>query len=377
MAFCGSLKGQTEIRHWELGGYLKDMQTLVILPESSLFPNSSALYDNLIHNRIHFGWYPNDQLSLESDLRSRFFWGDQVRFQPETYIDQLDLNNDHFKLSWGKADSMGLAFHTMIDRLYLDYTIGNWQIRAGRQRINWGINTAWNPNDIFNAYSFTDFDYEEKPGSDAILIKYYFNFASSIEIAAKAFDEKSEAVAAILLKWNKWAYDMQFMTGIMQNNYVIGGGWAGNLWDAGFKGEFSYFYGLDEENENGFALTLGLDYIFKNSLFANLGYLYNLQGNNDQSLSTIFSFDLSAKNLYPYKSAFFAAVNYPFSPLLNGGIAVIYSPVKTHPLFINPSLSYSLSNDLDFGVFGQLILEKNEKFASPVQALFMRFKYSF
>ena len=368
---------QSEVKNWELNGYQKDMQMLIILPESGLVPGSQAYYDNLLHNRINFGWYPNDRFSFEADLRTRFFWGDQVRLQSGTYIDLLDESNDYFKLSLGKADSLGLAFHTMIDRLYLDYTIGNWQFRVGRQRINWGINAAWNPNDIFNAFSFTDFDYEEKPGSDAVLAKYYFNFASSVEIAVKAADKIEESVGAVLLKWNHWGYDFQLLSGFMKNNFVMGGGWAGNLYDAGFKGEFSWFNALEEGEENGFAATLGLDYVFKDGLYTNLGFLYNQNGQNDQSLANIFSFELSAKNLYPYKTALFAQASYAFNPLFTGGLAVIYSPVKTHPLFINPSLSYSLSNEMDLGIFGQLILEKQEKLKSPVQAFFVRFKYSF
>jgi len=371
------LWGQSEVKNWELGGYVKDMQTLIILPPSSFFQNEAALFDNLVHNRINFGYYPDDRFSFEADLRNRFFWGDQIRLASATYIDELDKSNDFFKLSWGHSDSLGVAFHTMIDRLYLDYTIGNWQFRAGRQRINWGINTAWNPNDIFNAYSFTDFDYEEKPGSDAILIKYYFDFASSIEFAAKAFEKKEDAVAGILLKWNRWTYDMQLLGGIMQHNLVLGGGWAGNLFNAGFKGEFTYFKAMAKDEEDGFSMTLGLDYIFKNSLFANLGFLYNQNGNDDQSLAEIFSFDLSAKNLYPYTKALYASVNYPFTQLFYAGIVVVYSPVSTHPVFLSPTLSISLANELDLGLFGQLILEKDESFTSPVQAFFVRFKYSF
>jgi hypothetical protein len=369
--------GQTEVKNWALGGYLKDMQSFVLLPKSDMMPSSQGLFDNLIHNRLNFAWYPNENFTFKSDLRTRFFWGDQIRLQPDNYIDLLNEANDFFELSYGISDSMGVAAHTMIDRFYLDYTTGNWQFRAGRQRINWGINTAWNPNDIFNAYSFTDFDYEEKPGSDAISAKYYINYASSIEIAVKAFDNIEKTTAGMLLKWNRWNYDFQILTGLMDWNLVVGGGWAGNLFDAGFKGEIAYFSPLGEQQEDGLAITLGIDYIFKNSLYANLGFLYNKNGNNDQSLSNIFSFDLSAKNLYPYKTAFFGSVNYPFSPLINGGIALIYSPVKTHPLFVSPNLSYSLGNNLDFGFFGQLILEKNEKFGSPVQAFFIRLKYSF
>lgn len=375
--FSITLGAQNEVKNWELSGYQKDMQIFINLPASDFFPVSQAYMDNLLHNRLNFSWYPNDQFTFEADLRSRFFWGDQVRLQPDTYIEGLDESNDFLNLSWGKADSLGIAFHTMIDRLYFDYSVGNWQFRLGRQRINWGINVAWNPNDIFNAYSFTDFDYEEKPGSDALLAKYYIGFASSIEIAVKAADDWKKAVAGLLFKWNAWNYDFQLLSGYMSNNVVAGGGWAGNLWDAGFKGEFTYFYALDEEEEDGFALTLGLDYIFKNGFYTSLGYLYNQQGNNDQSLSNIFSFELSAKNLYPYQSALFLQASYPVNPLANAGIALIYSPVKTHPLFISPNFSYSLSSDLDLGVFGQVILEKNESYGSPVQAFFIRMKYSY
>ena len=372
-----SLNGQSTVRNWDLGGYMKNMSSVIILPKSDFVPKTTNYFDNLVHNRINFSWYPNDRLTLEADLRSRIFWGDQVKLRPSDYIELLDESNDYFTLSYGLTDSIDLAFHTMIDRLYFDYTIGNWQIRVGRQRINWGINTAWNPNDIFNAYSFTDFDYEEKPGSDAFLAKYYFDFASSIEIAVKAFDKKEEAVAAMLLKWNMFEYDIQVLAGIMEWNYALGGGWAGNLWSAGFKGEFTYFHALDEDEEDGFAMTLGLDYIFKNSLYANLGFLYNHNGNNDQSLISLFNFELSAKNLYPYKNAWFAALSYPFNPLLNGGVSIIYSAAETHPVFFSPNISYSLSNDLDIGFFGQLIMEKNEEWESPVQAFFVRLKYSY
>ena len=109
----------------------------------------------------------------------------------------------------------------MLDRLYLDYVKGNLEVRLGRQRVNWGINTVWNPNDIFNAFTFTDFDYEERPGSDALRVKYYTGFASSIEIAVKAFDRKEDAVGGILWKFNKWNYDFQALVGIMQEDLNI------------------------------------------------------------------------------------------------------------------------------------------------------------
>ena len=60
-----------------------------------------------------------------------------------------------------------------------------WELTLGRQRINWGVNLAFNPNDLFNAYSLIDFDYQERPGSDAIRFQYFTNELSSFETAVQ------------------------------------------------------------------------------------------------------------------------------------------------------------------------------------------------
>ncbi len=83
------------------------------------------------------------------------------------------------------------------------------------------------------------------------------------------------------------------------------------------------------------------------------------------------------KNLYPYKYAFFGSANYPFTPLLGGGLAVIYSPVEAQALFVNPTLTYSVAENWDLGLFGQIVFNKAKKYESPVQAIFMRLKWSY
>ena len=81
-----------------------------------------------------------------------------------------------------------MVFHIMIDRLYLQWNDDSWQFKVGRQRINWGVNLAWNPNDIFNAYSLYDFDYEERPGTDALRFQKFIGYAGGYEIAIKIAD---------------------------------------------------------------------------------------------------------------------------------------------------------------------------------------------
>lgn len=372
---------EQKTKNWILNGYVKNLQSVIFFDNNPALgiPQSITFKDNLIHNRLNFKWFLNDKLNLKADLRTRVFWGDQVQFSEllgVSYAESLEDANDILDLSIEGSSMKGLAFQSMLDRFYLEYMSEKWEIRLGRQRINWGISTFWNPNDIFNAFTFTDFDYAERPGSDALRVRYFLNYASSIEIAVKAFDNFDEAVIAVLWKFNKSNYDFQVLAGLMERDLVLGLGWAGNLKDAGFKGEISYFYSLEEEIDNSFGANFGIDYMFSNSLYLNGGFLFNSNGES-RSGSEILLFELSAKNLYPYKWTIYSQALYPFTQLINGGLAILYSPGDLHALFVNPTLTYSISENWDFDMIGQIIFDKSDKYKSPLQAIFLRTKFSF
>lgn len=378
-------------KSWRVNGYIKDLQSVFFFNQS--FPElgrngfqlvDTFLVDNLIHNRVNSWWYINEHFTFKADLRTRIFYGDLVRASADFGQMVGDANNDYFDLSVNLVENPSFLVHSMLDRLYLQYTNDDWEIRLGRQRVNWGISTVWNPNDIFNAFDFTDFDYEERPGSDVLRIKRYTGFASSVEFVTRIFDTWDEAVMAGLWKFNKWNYDVQLLAGLVRRDLAFGLGWAGNLGEAGFKGEATYFRPMEEwfddyeDAEPSFAFTAGADYTFSNSIYLNVGYLYNSNGETDISSSRLFAFQLSAKNLYPYRHAIFAQVMYPFHPLLNGGLALIYSPVEVDPLFLNPTLTYSIAQNWDLDFVGQITLNDEKRgYVSPVQALFLRIKWSF
>lgn len=358
-------------------GYVKDLQTVFILNANTTLGDIFIFSQNQIHNRINLKWQPTQALRFQADFRNRLFWGD-LQFTSQTFIDGLDEANDYFNLSVGKSNDKGLAYHTMIDRLYLEYMQGNWEIRLGRQRINWGINTVWNPNDIFNAFAFTDFDYEERPGSDALRVRYFTGFASSVEVAAKMADSLEASTIAGLGRFNTGGYDIQVLAGLVQNEIALGGGWAGNIKNAGFKGEFTFFQPLSEGDSASFAATFALDYMTAQSLYLGAGFLFNSNGTTRGSLTSLFDFELSAKNLYPFRYSIFLQGGYPFTPLLNGVLALIYSPSQSHAIFLNPTLTYSIAQNWDADLIGQLAFEKEgKKYRSPIQGLFLRIKLSY
>lgn len=360
---------------WDFTGYQKFLNSTLILPD-----DQGLLNDNQLHSRLKLRYYPTENLTFVSEARTRFFWGDQVRFSflfGQDFLDGINQgSDDYFDWSWGRQSQNGYAFHTTLDRFYGEYSKGNWEIRLGRQRINWGIATTWNPNDIFNAYNFVDFDYEERPGSDAVRVKRYLGFASSIEIAVNAFDSLENATAAVLTKFNQGTYDWQLLAGIVQDNSAIGFGWAGNLGNASFKGEGTWFRSLSGSNENSISFTCGIDYTFQSQLYINGGFLYNSNGTT-QNNDDLFSFELSASNLYPYKYAILLQSGIPVSPLLNTGVVIVYSPGAAQATFINPVLTYSIAQNWDLDLIGQLFFQKEETYQPGISAAFLRMKWSF
>ncbi len=374
-----------EPKSWAVNGYVKDLRTFYL---NNL---DTISIDNLLHHRFNFKWFINEHFTFKTDVRNRIFYGDLVERTPG-YADLIDdINNDVLDLSWVLLDRNSVVIHSMIDRLYLDYVNNNLEVRLGRQRINWGINLIWNPNDIFNSYSFFDFDYEERPGSDALRVTYYTGASSSVEFAVKAFEEVEDLVAAGLWKTNKWTYDFQVLGGVAQKDIVLGGGWAGNIKNAGFKGEFSTFTPYDNTDTTNtdivFAGTMSIDYSLRKGTFMSGGMLFNSNGANslfsglpEINLATgLQGIAISAKNLYPYKWTLFGQISHPLGAAANAGVALIYSPGEDHAFFINPTVSYSIRENWDLDLVGQMMALKlpGQGYQLPLGAAFLRVKWSY
>ena len=148
-----------------LSGYLTTMQSVMFGSLSGPFMN-----ENLLHNRLNFRGYIGNTVTFSAELRNRLFTGDLVRLGKD-YTGMIGEDDGLVDMSWNVIEKQSFLFNTTVDRLWIDLNFNNFQVTAGRQRINWGQTFVWNPNDIFNAYSFFDFDYVERPGSDAVRLQ--------------------------------------------------------------------------------------------------------------------------------------------------------------------------------------------------------------
>jgi len=360
---------------WELTGYISDMMSMD-------WSQDTLGVDNLLHNRLNFKWFPNNHFNLYIDARSRVFLGKSVKTIPQ-FREAVDLQNDYLDLSIQFPDNGNWMFHTMLDRAYIEWYKDDWEIRLGRQRINWGVDLVWNPNDLFNAFSFFDFDYIERPGSDALRIKKYIGHASSLEFAINAVDDLEDLVVANMYRWNKRNYDFQLVSGKAKKDLVLGFAWAGNIKQAGFKGEATFFYPYkDRLIEN--AVLVGVvsgDYVFRSSLYLHAGVLYNSNGSNEMA-NGILQFSTSivptARNLSPFPWSIFLQSTYQFHPLITGGIANIYFPGKRNAIFINPSISYSVGENLDVSFIAQFYFDNLvNTYKAYGKLIYLRAKWSF
>ena len=360
-------------------GYLKNMSTFVEVGDS-------LWYENLTHNRLNLAWYATDNFTAYVEVRNRILVGDFVKNFPG-YAKQIDGNNDFFELSTNIIDNESVIFNTMVDRAYLQWSKDDWEIKVGRQRVNWGMNLAWNPNDLFNAYSFFDFDYEERRGVDAIRINYFTGVASSIEVAAKLAQDIDRFVAAAMWKVNKWNYDIQFLGGVAHGDVALGLGWAGNIGLGGFKGEMTILKPFEQTVVNRnyddmFIGSVSLDYSFKNSFYINGSVLYNSQNPIHPGVLSIAQSGtgvFTMRDLSTTKWSAFAQSAYQFSPLIYGSFSVMGYP-GTNAMFLNPALSFSLTQNIDLGVFGQLLFDNDVvtgNYSSSNPSGFLRLKWSF
>ena len=358
-----------------LNGYLKNM----VISDFSL--SDSTFWTNLVHNRLNFKWYPGDKWSVFVEQRTRWYYGDYVEIIPG-FEQQLDITEDYFNLSWTIASSNNSILHTMVDRAFVSYQSGDWEAKFGRQRINWGVNTVWNPNDLFNAFSFIDFDYEERPGADALRIQKYTGFASSIDVAANMAERLEDFTAAARWSTNKSGYDFQAVGGLSRRDIAVGGAWAGNLKRAGFKGEFTMFLPVaDNPRNEAFVGTLSYDYSFKSSFYFILSYLYNSDGGKNLNIldgfGQFYFGQLTARDLTPYMHNGIALISYQFHPLIFGSLAVMAFPGNT-AMFVNPTVTFSLLTNFDLDIIGQSFYgDVNGDFRSVSKVAYFRLKWSF
>jgi hypothetical protein len=359
----------------EISGYVSDMPSLI-----TLSPGGVTWWQNQLHSRFNLGWQPAKLWRADAGIRTRLLTGSRAMVS----AGGAEADGGWADLSWHWARGSRLSGHTAVDRLNVTFEQGKWKLQLGRQRINWGQTFVWNPNDLFNTYSFFDFDYPERPGSDALRVTWFHSETASLEAAASVNGDGRVTTAA-QYRWNRHSVDYQLIVGEQaETDLVVGGAWTGDFNGLNFRGEFTCYRPFVRRAETGnvVALSVGVDYIFSNSLMLQAEALYNNAGNavSVDGLTGLYSAPLSSKRLSVCDWSLFAQAACPVTSRLNVSLSGIYfADIKS--FYAGFTADCSLAENLDLSVIGQLFSSPD---ASPSAAdglrsglSFVRLKYSF
>ncbi len=381
-----------------VNGYLVNMQSVSIskmpfeIPDSLDFlkRGDDHLYitDIYFQNRLNLFWYASDKLTISAQMRNRLMIGDQVRLDYTGLMEKgYEKNGNFINPSWNIAVGNSYILNLAFDRIYAEYSSGNMDITIGKQRINWGKTFAFNPNDMFNTYSYFDFDYEEKPGTDAVRAMYYTGAASSIELAAN-IDSASQVSAAVKWNANIWNYDFQLIGGTLKGeDLALGFGWSGYVKNSSWRGELSWYQPFENfaDTSGIIMLSTGMDYSIDSKWTVQGEVLVaKLPEGKEIAFFDAYAPPRSVKDLATSPFQLLGSAMFQATPLSTFSLSGIWYP---HPnikgIFWGPSWTYSIADNFSaslywqffHGIFPNSITGEISK--QNVNAGFLRMKYSF
>lgn len=359
---------------WIWKGYVKNLQQWAFTSE-----RNSLVNGGFFHNRLILRYTPDTVWSFDAELRNRLFYGEWARLQPGL-ADGLDTDAGLVDLSFVPIKRPALVGNIVADRLWAQWARRRWTLRLGRQRIHWGKALIWNPNDWFNAWNFLDFDYEERPGSDALRLQYQAGLFAQFDMAVSPARQAKNWVSALRYGWHSGSFDWQALAGVYRNRLAAGIGWAGDVGKTGFKGEISAFHPVDSTaGETSVSATAEINMIVGSSWFLNAGLLVNSNGiGGNTGLFRLTQTNLSADNLMPGKVSFLASASGSITSLIQSSITALYSP-NGHLIILVPTAGWSVAENWDLDLTGQLFwLENmNGNLENAGNAVFLRARWSF
>lgn len=355
-------------------GHLKLLNNLFIPhPDTLVWFN-----DQTIDNRLEFRWQAFDFLRLEAQARNRFIYGDFVEFISD-YASFLDDNSSYLDLSFIWADERSFVGHTEFDRLFAQFSYHDIELTIGRQRVNWGIDLVWNPNDIFNTFSYLDIEYPERRGTDAITLKYYTGTLAFAELVFSPGRSADSSTYGVRYRTNILSTDAQIIAARMPTHYVIGGGFTSGLGQFAVRSEFSIFFKDNNNYSNGVLATLSADRSFGDGSFMQFGLLYNSFGSKNvrEPLSLLQPRVQSPMMLSQGKVNLFVGFNTTIRTLFTPSISILANPSDGSAAII-PGIGYSASDNLTLALNGMLLTgNTNDEYPNFGQLAYFKVQWNF
>ena len=318
LVFQGNLFAQYD---FTFSGYINQMPIYEKANDqlSSLFKIDSQLYLDLNRIRLRptLNLWSGARVAMEYEIASLYYNSST----PLLTISNNKTNRQIIDLNWNLLNEKNFLINHYIDRLYFQQNFNFGSFSVGRQRIAWGTGRVWNPMDLFNPINPSAFYKIEKDGADVAAFKYFFGSFTDLDVVVNPMNKWGDSNGAFRFRTNYGEYDMSVMGGYFDKRIIAGADFAGNLFDAGVRGEGIISMNKSNIDSNFVKFILGMDYQFTSKFYGLIEYHFNGEGKANR-----FNYELSrllnGQILNLSKNYLFIQGSYQLHPLISTSLSV-------------------------------------------------------
>ena len=289
------------------------------------------------------------QLSVEYEI-SALYHSTPVLFQVQSEENSRQIAD----WTWKPIDEKRFTALHYVDRLHFKQGFGFGDLTIGRQRIAWGTGRVWNPTDLFNPINPASFAKIEKDGVDAALVKFHLGSFTDLSLVVNPQRGWNTSNAGFRFRTNVSEFDLSVVGGRFDKRVIVGGDFAGNLFDAGVRGEGILSAVPDNLDSNYVKLILGVDYQFTSRLYGLVEYHFNGEGAKNK-----FQYDLfrlaRGEIINVGRNYLTAQASYLVHPLLNTTVSWTRN-LDDRSQFVALVATYSAADEISLTLGGQLFL---------------------
>ena len=251
----------------------------------------------------------------------------------------------------------------VLDRLNVQFSGDNINIKLGRQAINLAATFYFTPNDFFAPFAAQTFYRTYKPGVDAARLDWQWGELSQLSIytvlnyptdlthsgnrqTAPDWSETSIlARASTLID----SFELAILLGQDHGDDIVGLDFQGELFDwLGVRGEGHLRFPDEQGQSRDTKFSLGLEHRFENTLTLRIEQFYQRSGaSNEQDY--LLNNQANTNTFYLAKNYTALGASYEVTPLLNSDAVWIYNYLDSSNLLALYA-TYSLSDESELSM---------------------------
>jgi hypothetical protein len=336
---------QSHAEDLKLSGYYKNL----FVDSETVFPIGERYTLDL--NRLRLELKGNMSQNTSLDLQ----YDNEVLFGSYLHTAQFALSKDQrpdqlWDLDANYGEAGGWYGRHRLYRASVNFSLGETDLRLGRQRIAWGTGRFWSPVDLLNPPNPIALEREERPGVDAALLERKLGPLSRISAVYAPRHESGASSGAVNWHSNAAGVDYSVIAGKIRGERVFGGDIATQVGSAGLRAELTH---NDVDHAGSFLRgVVALDYAFASTLTLSCELYYNGAGASNPAgydFAALFAGRIQSVGRR-YLGAY---ASYEITPLLKS-LNYLVINLGDRSRFFSPAIALSLRPNLDLMLGAQL-----------------------